>query len=146
MYSKILLATDGSPHAQKAAEYVLGLLKQKPEARATVVYVKHFIREYHVNRGIGVEVLVDEEAVIGEARENILNKAGSIFAGAGINVETKVLFGNAPEVICELAESGGYDLIVMGSRGLSEIQGFFLGSVSNRVLHLAHCSVLIVKG
>lgn len=145
MYKRILLATDGSAHARKAAEYARDLIKLNPEARATLLYVKHYIREYHMSRGISVEVPVNEEEVMREARENILDMAGKIFEEAGINVEKKVLFGNAPEVISELAESGGYDLIVMGSRGLSNIEGFFLGSVSDRVLHLSTCSVLIVK-
>ena len=145
MYCKILLATDGSPHAQKAAEYVRNLVKLKPTAQVTVVYVKHYNRELHMNRGISVELPIDEAVIASEAREAILNKARDIIAEAAQKVETKVLFGNAAEEVAALAEGEGHDLIVMGSRGLNELKGLLLGSVSERVLHLAKCSVLIVK-
>lgn len=145
MYNKILLAIDGSACAEKAAVYVRDLIKLKPNVMATVLYVKNYNREYHMNRGISVELPVDEATITRDIQENVLNRAASIFTEGGVQVETKILFGNAPEEICALAERDGYDLIVMGSRGLSEIGGFFLGSVSDRVLHLAHCSVLIVK-
>ncbi|ABB14618.1 universal stress protein [Carboxydothermus hydrogenoformans] len=44
-----------------------------------------------------------------------------------------------------LAEEEGYDLIVLGARGLSGIKRYLLGSVSEAVVRLAHCPVLIVK-
>ena len=54
-------------------------------------------------------------------------------------------FGNPAETIIEIAEKGNYDLIVVGSRGLSSVKRFFLGSVSDDISHHAKCSVLIVR-
>lgn len=51
----------------------------------------------------------------------------------------------AGAMIPEVAKTEGCDLIVMGSRGLSNLQGLIIGSVTNRVLHLAHCAVMVVK-
>lgn len=145
MYSKILLATDGSAHAAQAAKYVRDLLKLNPDAEATLIYVEHINREYHVYRTFEVELPVNEEAIKENVEKNIMEKARSVFTEAGLSVDSKVAIGNAPEVICETAANGCFDLIVMGSRGLSELKGFLLGSVSDRVLHLAQCPVLIVK-
>jgi nucleotide-binding universal stress UspA family protein len=64
--------------------------------------------------------------------------------GAGVKTEFTQKTGSPDRAICELAESWGADLIVMGRRGLSGMKEFFLGSVSNYVLHRAPCSVHIV--
>lgn len=141
----VLLATDNSSNARRAAEYARDLLKGNPRAEVTVLYVAPFYREYHMGRGIGVEVPIDEKKVTSTAREEILVRFEGIFTQAGIKVKSAVLIGNPAEEICAFAAKGKYDLIVMGSRGLNEMKGLLLGSVSHRVLHLAHCPVLIVK-
>jgi nucleotide-binding universal stress UspA family protein len=62
-----------------------------------------------------------------------------------LKVSTKLLEGRPSNRIIETAKEGGFDLIVMGSRGLGCIKQFFLGSVSDRVADEAPCPVLIVK-
>ncbi|MFQ6064459.1 MAG: universal stress protein [Candidatus Bathyarchaeia archaeon] len=62
-----------------------------------------------------------------------------------MNVSTKLVEGRPSERIVEVAKEGKFDVIVMGSRGLGGIKGFFLGSVSDRVADEAACPVLIVK-
>ncbi|MBD2681105.1 MULTISPECIES: universal stress protein [Nostoc] len=63
---------------------------------------------------------------------------------AGITTEFTQNLGNPGRLICDLARSYDADLIVMGRRGRSGLTEFFLGSVSNYVLHHAPCSVYIV--
>ncbi|MCW2277192.1 universal stress protein family protein [Heliophilum fasciatum] len=53
--------------------------------------------------------------------------------------------GNPAYAICEYAEEHNMDLIIIGSRGMGEIKSLLLGSISDRVLHLAKCPVLIVR-
>ena len=53
--------------------------------------------------------------------------------------------GYPADKICEIAENKGYDLIVLGSKGRSAISRFLLGSISDRVVHHAPCSVCVVK-
>jgi nucleotide-binding universal stress UspA family protein len=65
---------------------------------------------------------------------------------AGINAEFTQNLGDPGRMICDIALSWGADLIMVGRRGRSGLSEFFLGSVSNYVLHHAHCSVLTVQG
>lgn len=61
-----------------------------------------------------------------------------------IKTEFSQNVGNPGKVICQVAGAWGADLIVIGRRGVSKITEFFMGSVSNYVLHHAPCSVHIV--
>jgi nucleotide-binding universal stress UspA family protein len=63
---------------------------------------------------------------------------------AGVNTEFTQNLGVPGRLICDLARDWGADLIVIGRRGRSGLAEIFLGSVSNYVLHHAHCSVQIV--
>jgi len=128
--SKILVAVDGSESAEKALEYAVQLAK-KHKAKVTLLNVgesKIFGLKPEVARGIGESILSDAAAKV-----------------KGLKLNTKLEFGNPPETIIEVAEKRNYDLIVVGSRGLSSVKRFFLGSVSDDVSHHAKCSVLIVR-
>ena len=63
----------------------------------------------------------------------------------GIGFETRTEIGYAADVIARIAEEEDFELIVMGSRGLSGIASFFLGSVADRVAHTSTVAVLLVK-
>lgn len=147
MFTKILLPSDGSPNALRAAEKARDLLKLNPSAKLTVAFVHHVIKEYHYYRWGEVEHPLGHELLdrVRTAEEGVLGATRRPFDEAGLAVETRVLTGNAADEIVQLAQAEGYDLIVLGSRGLSELAGLLVGSVSERVLHLAHCPVLIVK-
>ncbi len=62
-----------------------------------------------------------------------------------VSWELRVEEGYPAEVICDLAEREGVDLIVMGHRGLSPVARFLIGSVSDKVVRNAPCSVMIVR-
>ena len=62
----------------------------------------------------------------------------------GLDFEVLILEGDPAEMINETARVQKCDLLVMGTRGLSNIQGLTLGSVSNKVLHSTQCMVLMV--
>ena len=128
--SKILVAIDGSESAEKALEYAVQLAK-KHKAKITLLNVgesKLFGLKPEVARKIGESILSDAAAKV-----------------KGLKLDTQLEFGNPAETIIEVAEKGNYDLIVVGSRGLSSVKRFFLGSVSDDVSHHAKCSVLIVR-
>jgi nucleotide-binding universal stress UspA family protein len=74
----------------------------------------------------------------------MLQSLADLAAGAGVTTEFTQKSGSPGRAICELADSWGADLIVMGRRGLSSVKEAFFGSVSSYVLHRAACSVHIV--
>lgn len=128
--SKILVAIDGSESAEKALEYAVQLAK-KHKAKVTLLNVgetKLFGFKPEVAREVGEHILSDAAAKV-----------------KGLKLNTQLEFGNPAETLIEVAEKGNYDLIVVGSRGLSSVKRFFLGSVSDDISHHAKCSVLIVR-
>lgn len=145
MYNKILVPLDGSQGSLKALEYAGNLVKLKHSTQVTLLTVNNYHLENHIYRGISVELPADVETQIKDSYEDILINAKSLMSKIGIEAETKVLLGSVAERIAEFANEEGFDLVVMGSRGLNMIKGFLLGSVSDRVLHLTRCSVLIIK-
>ena len=67
------------------------------------------------------------------------------FMDNNVSITGDVLFGSPDSRIVETAEAMGTDLIVMGSHGYKRWERLLLGSVSNSVVHHAHCSVLVVR-
>ena len=63
----------------------------------------------------------------------------------GVNVDTELLEGRPSQTIIEVAEDDGYDLIVIGSRGLGGITGWILGSTSRRVVESCTVPILVIK-
>ena len=63
---------------------------------------------------------------------------------AGGSIPTEVLHGNPAEMICASADKGSFDLVVMGARGLSFLEGLLIGSTTEAVIRSCPCPVLIV--
>ena len=79
-------------------------------------------------------------------RDSVWAAAEPLLDGAAIEIKRVDLTGYPADALVEYAEAVGADLIVIGSRGRGELAALFLGSTSHRILHLAHCDVLVVKG
>jgi len=79
-------------------------------------------------------------------RDSVWAVADPLLEAASIEIKRVDLNGYPADAVVEYAEGIGADLIVIGSRGRGELAAFFLGSTSHRILHLAHCDVLVVKG
>ncbi|MBU1611225.1 MAG: universal stress protein, partial [Proteobacteria bacterium] len=63
----------------------------------------------------------------------------------GIAHETRIFGGPTAEVIFDTAEVEKVDMIVMGTRGKSELSGLLVGSVTHKILHIAPCPVLVIR-
>ena len=84
-----------------------------------------------------------EDQARAKARQFIIGQQ-QLFAAAGLEVETLVREGHVRETICELADSGEYDLLVIGKQTDSDLRNLLFDQVANFVIHHVKCPVLIV--
>jgi nucleotide-binding universal stress UspA family protein len=138
MFKSIVWATDGSEHAEKAFALVHELAK---EGGATVTIV-HVVERVEAIGGTGQPRRVDEGAVQDHLRE-VVDRLKAEGMNASLKISGDVGARPANEVV-KAAREEGADLIVAGSRGHHAITGLLLGSVTNRLLHIAPCPVLVV--
>jgi nucleotide-binding universal stress UspA family protein len=81
-----------------------------------------------------------------EAKGNeILNQSIHSLAQSEIHPVSTMLHGDAATEILNYSKNNMIDIIFVGSRGLSEVSGWLMGSVSRKLVHYASCSVLVVK-
>ena len=150
MYKNILVAfdgSDGSVTATKAASELAGLTG----AGLVVLFAYEQPAFYGAMLGggaiNGVESidprLFDDYRAAREATVRGILDAS--LTGVNTRYKYRVEVGPPAATVARVAEEEKCDLIVVGSRGLGGVQLFLLGSVSERIAHLAHCSVLIVR-
>lgn len=143
MVNQMLLATDGSENALRAAKHAAALMKKNRDIKITVLNVRspgeNLVR---FQPWISSQEIDDQMKKIAE---NVVGNTKAVFDEAGLKVNTKIIEGEPGKDIAAFANENGYGQIIMGSRGLSELSGIIMGSVSHQVLHFANCPVLIVK-
>ena len=121
MYKRILVGTDGSPTAQIAVDRAAEVARQL-EAPLTVLTA--------MRKATGDQLLAKERARL---------------EPTGVDLTTKVVEKDPATALIEEVEQGGYDLLVVGNKGMTGVGRFFLGSVPNKVSHHVPCSLLIVR-
>ena len=147
MFSHILVPLDGSSHSLKAAEAAVDLA-QKYNAKLTLLHVagkfqvpdqlKEYLRGEHLSGNTFL--------AIDEATQKFITDVHRKAKSKGLTEARKVfLEGRPARTIIDYAKKENVDAIVMGSRGLSDIGGILLGSVSHKVASLAECSVIMIK-
>ncbi len=139
MFTRILYATDGSDHARKALDYAHELATMM-KAEVIVVHayasISDILGEPEHDRVLQRRL---------DAATEVLEEAAGALESAGIPVVSELLEGPMAEAILRVAEVRQCDLIVVGARGLSDLQGLLLGSVSHKVIQHAACPVLVVR-
>ncbi len=136
---KILLAVDGSEYSDKVIETGIEYAKL---LNAKVILV-HCHKKFPTVLGepmrhdIIYNILHNAEKLIIPYRERLHE--------AGVDFEERLMEKPAKTVIPDIARIEQCSLIIMGSRGLTNLEGLVIGSVTTRVLHMAPCSVLVVK-
>lgn len=136
MFERILVAVDGSETSDRAVE----LAAQMAEAMRSEITVMH-VREVEVGRFHGgIETPADALAIANTVVDRLTQR--------GIVAKSEVRsapFGRAAHEIVDEAAGGGFDAIVMGSRGLTDWAASFVGSVAHKVINLAHCPVVVAR-
>lgn len=141
---KILVATDGSRHSDKAMKAVKDLMKLNSDLDVTVLCVTEIPNNlFNLNNPEMTPTSFEYSSA--ETVKKILASAEEFFRMDGFQVRTLSKYGHPATVICEVAQYEGFDLIAVGSRGLGAVKGLFMGSVSSKVAHMSTCPVLIVK-
>ena len=135
----IVAGIDGSKHSQKVVTYVADLA-HRYNARVYLVYAHHPIPTWLGDKEL--ERVAGEEVARGMM---LLAPYVDLLRRAGVQVDPEVLEGPAPKAILNVADTRNADIIVVGSRGQGAIRGLLLGSVSERVIRLAKCPVLVVR-
>ena len=144
MFDKILMPTDGSAYALQAAGYAADI-GSKYGSEATLLYVA----ELPPVLGIAARERKQEHMrldLLGHAKES-LQKTLEVFEKAGVRAKEELIFGSAVPDILRYARDGGYDLLVIGSRGAgtAAVEQILIGSVAEGVVHAAPCPVLLVR-
>lgn len=140
---KILIPVDGSANAQRAVDYVIAsvaALKELPQLLLLNV-------QWNVATG-NVKLFIDQQTINDYYREQgmaALQSARAALDAAGMPYQFHISIGTPAEAIVQYANEQGVDQIWMGRQGQGGLQALLLGSVVNKVLHLASCPVLLVK-
>jgi nucleotide-binding universal stress UspA family protein len=139
MFKKIIWATDGSEHADRALELAKSLASENAGTLVAVHTVEHLVGPG--GRGAPTELPDDDEL-----QTKIKGQVESLDS-SGVTASLKVVDGGATGVahtLARVAQEEGADLIVVGARGHTPLAGLLLGSVTQRLLHITPCPVLVV--
>jgi len=135
----ILLPVDGSDHANRAADYAVDLARLM-DAR---ILLLHCHRSFP--KVIGEPYLQSIISRTLEEAQACLAPYSERLRQAEVPFDERMMEEPAGSTIVHVATIEKCDLIVMGTRGLGDLQGILLGSVTHRVLQTAPCPVLVVR-
>lgn len=138
MFKRILFAHDATPAAERALPYLEHLARIE-EGTVLVLHVYEAAEQYNTMQGYDA-MLASLEAL---ARE-VVDDAVSYLQAAGVSAEGLVRAGAPANVILHTALEEKVALIVLGTRGPSNVKDLLLGDVSTEVLRYARCPVLLV--
>lgn len=149
MFTHVLVAVDGSDHAQAAIDYG-SAIADKFDAKLTLLHIvsghvlggvpeqlSEYARAEHIQLGAN-------DALLGLGREILTHAVERAQCKRAGHVESATEIGDPAQTICDYADNHEADLIVMGRRGLGDLAGLLLGSVSHKVSHLSKCACMTV--
>ena len=138
---KILIPVDGSEASLRALAYAIDWAHASGKLKLVLVNVQQTLERWYAAGLLNKEALTHLQQ-LGEADAA---KARALVDAAGLTYEFTVLFGQPGEVIARIAKEQGCVGIVMGTRGLSDLENVFLGSTAHKVIQLAEVPVTLVK-
>jgi nucleotide-binding universal stress UspA family protein len=142
MLSKILVPVDGSDNSFRALEHAIFLSIKIQESQITVLYIIEDLPTVYIYSPKTIEKL---HADYKSESAKILERCKELASKSGINIHTVLLEGDPASKIIAYSEMEGFDIIMMGSRGMGKFKEMIVGSISNKVIHHAKCSVMLVR-
>lgn len=137
MFEKVVVAVDGSPQSSKTLPVAVDLARRYGSA-VTVVHCREFERYEGSDVDLGPPIPATK----------LVEDTVEMFRAAGVEATgelRKVRPGHTHEEIVQVAKKLSADLIVMGTRGMTELKSLLLGGVASKVVHHATCPVLLVR-
>ena len=146
MIGKILVAIDGSLHSKKALEFACDMVDKYCSDLRILHVVESAKGETYMTLGSSSVKIQPSQEELEKAGEEIIMAALQIAGEKGCeNVETEIQGGSAAQCILDSIEKNKIDAVVLGSRGLTDLSGLLIGSVSHKVCHLAACTCVTVR-
>ncbi len=156
---KILLPVDGSKHSKRAVQFAgyLGASMGKSLSGITLFHTLTggYLSRHMENIDFRTKVLTESEA-FRKIKETHINQDIKPFldegekllreSGVGASIERLIREGEAANEIIKAADEGKFPTIIMARRGLSELKGLFLGSVTGKVIHAATRQTVYIVG
>lgn len=137
MYNSILLAADGSKNSIRAAQELLNFIGDY-----TIVTILTVV-DIEESK---TDVLHDHQGTnLTQKRESKLQSIKDLFTEHNVNYKIKIVHGTPTDKVVEVSNSGEYQAIILGTRGLKKKKKMVLGSVSHKVAKRSQIPVIIVK-
>ena len=141
MISTVAVGTDGSDTASKAVETAADMARRY-EAKLVLISAFSDAGDGHSGKLSGSSLEIQWATSPAARLTEQLERTQATLRAGGVDCSTMIEEGDPAEVLVELAERCGADVLVIGNKGM---QRRVLGSVPNTVTHRASCSVLVVK-
>lgn len=138
---KILVPLDGSPLSAQTVKSLIGL-KEHITVPLTLLHVLDSSSISY--QGFAEKTLEEIEERARDKARVLLEEQQKLFTVAGMEVETLLKEGDVRETVCAVADSGKFDLLVIGKHTDSELRNLLFDQVSNYLVHHIKCPVLIV--
>ncbi len=147
--TNVLIATDGSEQSLEAARYLKTLVAAESVGKLAVIAVVRPLAAVPFLSDLGQAASGSGEGPTGHSFQKAAQEAVDLIADEvsdlATDVQKLVWSGSPADEIVRASKEVGADLIVIGSRGTGAVDSLFMGSVSHRVMHYAHCPVLVVR-
>ncbi len=138
---KILVPIDGSKVAVRAARHAVESARRTGDIRIILLNVQQVLERWYKHG------LMNEEALkhLRQQGEEESAEARAVLDESGVPYDFRVVFGHPAEVITRLAKEQDCEGIVMGTRGLGDVENVFLGSTAYKVIQLAELPITLIK-
>jgi nucleotide-binding universal stress UspA family protein len=147
MHKKILAGLDGSKHGLAAAQEAINLAKTFDAELHLLTVTRPYKVSPKLRQFLEAENLLGEpKYVMNEMTNSIVTEAKELAGAAGLKkVKAVVREGKPARTLLKYAKNNDIDLIIVGSRGVGELDAALLGSVSQKISMLSECTVIIVR-